>query len=54
MLFLEELAGEADPAAILGEKSTVQKITKRLCGNNFKQTAPVKVKNGNVLISECK
>ena len=53
-LFLQELAWEADLAAILGDMSTVFKIIKRLGGNNFKQTAPVKDNNVNVLISEYK
>ena len=34
--------------------SVVYKITKRICGNNINQSAPVKDNNGNALTMESK
>lgn len=47
--FAEELAGEAKHAAARGETSAVYKTTKRLCGKNISQSAPVKDKDNNNL-----
>ena len=52
--FAEELASEAECAAARGEISAVYKITKQLCGKNTSQSAPVKDKDGNNLITERK
>ena len=51
---IEELAGEVEQAAVRGEMSVVYKITKRICGNDTSQPAPVKDKNGNALTTERK
>ncbi|KAL9953192.1 hypothetical protein ACROYT_G040569 [Oculina patagonica] len=50
--FAEELAGEAERAAARGEMSAVYKITKRLCGKNINQSAPVKNNDNNNLTTE--
>ena len=39
--FVEGLAAEAECAAVMGELSTVYKITKRLCGNYTNHFAPI-------------
>ncbi|CAC5373530.1 unnamed protein product [Mytilus coruscus] len=50
--YLEDLAKEAEQAAILGELSTVYKITKQLCRTSNAQTAHVNDKNGKSLKTE--
>jgi len=37
--YLEELADEAEQAAVRGETSVVYKINKRICGKNTNQYA---------------
>ena len=50
--FVEELAQEAEKAAIKGELSTVYKITKQICGGNTCPPVPTKDKCGNVITNE--
>ena len=50
--FVERLACRAEEAARKGELGAVYKITKQLCGKNTSQSAPVKDKDGNTLLTE--
>ena len=50
--YIEEMAQEAEQAAIRGEMSTVYKITKQLCGSYANKSAPVKDKQGKSLTTE--
>ncbi|CAC5396277.1 unnamed protein product [Mytilus coruscus] len=50
--YLEDLAKDAEKAAVLGELSTVYKITKQLCRISNAQTADVNEKKGDSLRTE--
>ena len=50
--FVDNLAKEAEEAAVRGEISTVYKITKQLCNKNTSKSIPVKSKDGKVLTTE--
>ncbi|KAJ8356898.1 hypothetical protein SKAU_G00196920 [Synaphobranchus kaupii] len=50
--FVAMLACKAEGAARRGEMGAVYKITKQLCGKNSSQSAPVKDKDGNNLLTE--
>ena len=54
--YVEELADEAEQAAVRGEMSVaiVYKITKLNCGNNTNYSAPVKDKNGKAFTRQRK
>ena len=50
--YIEELAADAELAAVRDEMNAVYKITKRICGNNMNQPGPIKDKDGNILTTE--
>ena len=50
--FVQELACETEQATARREPSTVDKITRQLCGQVSNHTMPVKAKQGKMLTTE--
>lgn len=50
--FVEEMASEAESAALRGDMSTVYKTTKQLCGQGIRKSTGVKDKSGRRLTTE--
>ena len=51
-VYVEDLAKQAEHAAIKGELSTVYKITKQICGGNNNPSVPTKDKRGRIIATE--